>query len=152
MLVESQGRRFPTDCIRNNRPVSTPDPEAFARSWLDTWNAHDVEAVLEHFSDDVVFTSPMAIRVLSGSDGIVHGKQALRAYWTTALQRIPDLHFELIGVYAGVRTIVINYHNHTGTFVDEVLTFGEDGLVSEGHGTYSAELRQPQADHGRTSQ
>jgi hypothetical protein len=123
--------------------VSTPDPDTFTRSWLAAWNAHDIEAVLKHFSDDVVFTSPMAIRVLNDSDGILHGKNALRAYWITALQRIPDLHFELVGGYFGVSVIVINYRNQTGTLVNEVLVFGEDGLVSEGHGTYVADILLP---------
>jgi hypothetical protein len=68
----------------------------------------------------------------------VHGKDALRTYWTMALQRVPDLQFELLGVYVGVSAIVINYRNQTGASVNEVLIFGEDGLVSEGHGTYVA--------------
>lgn len=94
--------------------MSTPDPDEFTRSWLDAWNAHDIEAVLKHFSDDVVFTSPMAIHVLNDSDGFVHGKDALRTYWMMALQCIPDLHFELVDEYVGVSAIVINYRNQTG--------------------------------------
>lgn len=121
--------------------MSTPDPNAFTRSWIDAWNAHDIEAVLEHFSDDVVFTSP--IRVLNDSHGIVYGKDALRTYWMMALQRVRDLQFELVGVYVGMSVIVINYRNQTGALLNEVLIFGEDGLVSEGHGTYVADILQP---------
>ena len=29
---------------------------AFAEQWAKDWNNHDVEAVLAHFADDVVFT------------------------------------------------------------------------------------------------
>ena len=50
----------------------------FARRWLEAWNAHDVEAVLAHFAEDVTFTSPVAARILERSDGIVRGKVALR--------------------------------------------------------------------------
>ncbi|BAX90196.1 nuclear transport factor 2 family protein [Mycobacterium shigaense] len=120
--------------------MSIPDPEAFTRSWLDAWNAHDVERVLQHFADDVVFTSPVAVRVLNDSNGVVRGKDALRAYWLAALQRIPDLHFELIGVYVGVQAIIINYRNQTGAMVNEVLIFDETGLIREGHGTYVEEI------------
>ncbi|HEY5199544.1 MAG TPA: nuclear transport factor 2 family protein [Acidothermaceae bacterium] len=45
--------------------------------------------MLTHFTDDVVFRSPVASRILGG-DGIVRGKVALRAYWQRGLQMIPD--------------------------------------------------------------
>ncbi len=116
--------------------MSTPDPEAFAEQWVHAWNAHDVEAVLDHFSDGVEFTSPVAARVLPETGGVVRGKDALRHYWTTALTSLPDLHFDVIGVYRGESTLVINYRNQRGQLVNEVLTFDGDGLVCEGHGTY----------------
>ena len=50
--------------------MPTPDPEKFADQWVRAWNAHDVEAVLAHFHDDVVFTSPVAAQVLSGFGGM----------------------------------------------------------------------------------
>jgi hypothetical protein len=116
--------------------VPTPNPKTFAEAWVRAWNAHDVEAVLDHFSDDVVFTSPVAARLLPETGGVVHGKAALRNYWATALARQPDLHFAVIGVYQGESTLVINYRNHRGQLVNEVLSFDGDGLVREGHGTY----------------
>lgn len=48
---------------------------------------------------------------------------------------MPDLHFDLLGVYVGVDTIVINYRNQKGGLVNEVLTF-DGSQVSQGHGTY----------------
>ena len=112
-----------------------PDLEAFTQSWLDAWNGHDLDAVLAHFSEDVVFRSPVAIQILDYSDGVIRGKTELRRYWTEGLRRIPDLHFELVGVYTGVDTLIINYRNQRGGLVNEILTF-VDGLVREGHGTY----------------
>ena len=58
--------------------------EAFVDQWVKGWNAHDVEAILTHFTDDVVFTSPVAIQLLGG-DGVIRGKEALRHYWTEGL-------------------------------------------------------------------
>ena len=115
--------------------MPTPDPQTFADDWVRAWNAHDVEAVLAHFHDDVDFTSPVAARVLPDSEGVVRGKDALRHYWTTALTMLPDLHFDVIGVYQGESTLVINYRNHRGELVNEVLTF-DGALVRVGHGTY----------------
>jgi hypothetical protein len=53
----------------------------------------------------------------------------------TALKALPELHFDIIGVYRGESTLVINYRNHRGELVNEVLTFDGDGLVRDGHGT-----------------
>ncbi|BBX34988.1 hypothetical protein MMAG44476_32627 [Mycolicibacterium mageritense DSM 44476 = CIP 104973] len=115
--------------------MATPDPQGFADEWVRAWNAHDVEAVLAHFHDDVVFSSPVAARVLPDSDGVVQGKAALRDYWTTALAGMPDLRFEIVDVYRGQSTLVINYRNQRGGLVNEVLIF-DGNLVREGHGTY----------------
>lgn len=116
--------------------MPTPDPKSYADQWVRAWNAHDIEAVLDHFHDDVVFTSPVAARVVPGSGGVVRSKAALRDYWTAALSQQPDLQFEVIGVYSGASTLVINYRNHRGQLVNEVLTFDDGGLVRVGHATY----------------
>ena len=107
----------------------------FVDDWLRHWNAHDLDALLGHFADDVTFTSPVASRVLPGCDGVLRGKDALREYWTEGLRLIPGLHFEVVAAYVGVNTIVINYRNQNGGLVNEVLTFDGEVVVS-GHGTY----------------
>jgi hypothetical protein len=111
------------------------EAQKFADRWVEDWNSHDIERILEHFTDDVVFTSPVAQSLLGG-DGVVRGKAALRDYWSFALTKVPDLRFEVLGVYAGVHTLVINYRNQMGGLVCEVLTLDEHGAVTEGHGTY----------------
>ena len=109
--------------------------DLFAAEWLAAWNDHDLEAILSHFADEVVFSSPLAQRIVEGSDGVIRGKEALRAYWREGLRRSPELHFEIEDLYLGISTIVIHYRNHSGGLVNEVLTF--DGpLVIEGHATY----------------
>ncbi|MGH3265574.1 MAG: nuclear transport factor 2 family protein [Trebonia sp.] len=106
----------------------------FAERWVKAWNDHDVEAVLAHFADDAVFTSPLATRIFPDSGGVVRGKDALRQYWTAGITGSPALHFELLGVYAGVETLVIRFRNERGADRCEVLTF-EGGLLRTGHGT-----------------
>ncbi|WP_372346159.1 nuclear transport factor 2 family protein [Streptomyces sp. KL116D] len=114
---------------------------AFVDSWVTAWNAHDLEALLAHFADDVTFRSPVAAQLLGG-DGVIRGKDGLRAYWTEGLRRIPDLRFEVVGHYVGVDCVVINYRNQKGGLVNEVLNF--DGpLVVDGCGTYLGEDANP---------
>jgi hypothetical protein len=108
---------------------------AFSERWMHSWNAHDVEAVLRDFHDDVLFSSPVAAKLLPETDGVIRGKHALRRYWTIAVERIPDLRFVVEGVYQGIDTIVIGYRNQNNDAVNEVLKFRND-LVIEGHGTY----------------
>jgi hypothetical protein len=109
---------------------------AFVESWVAAWNAHDLDALLTHFADDVTFRSPMAAQLLGG-DGVIRGKDALRAYWAEGLRRIPDLRFEVVGCYVGVDCLVINYRNQKGGLVDEVLTF-EGPLITAGTAPISA--------------
>jgi len=108
---------------------------AFADRWIALWNSRDLDGVLELFADHAVFSSPTAERLIDGSDGVVRGKAALRAYWAYALSRNPDLHFDLLGVYAGIDTAVINFRHQTGLHANEVLIF--DGrLIVEGRSTH----------------
>jgi len=103
--------------------------------WLRDWNSHDLEALLSHYAEDVVFTSPVAAQLLHGSDGNIHGKAELRDYWAQGLRRIPDLHFEVVAYFVGLNTLVINYRNQRGGLVAEFLAFEGSEIVA-GHGNY----------------
>jgi len=104
----------------------------FATRWAEAWNRRDIDAVLEDFHPDVVFTSPTALQVVGSPDVI--GKEALRAYWTTALDRISSLRFVVDRVLwdPARRELAIIYTstiNGTTKRVSENLLFGEDGKV-----------------------
>jgi len=119
------------------------DPDAFARDWVATWNARDVERVLAHYRDDARFVSPTATRV-TGSP-IVEGKAALRAYWTKALTLIGALTFSLDHAVWDERRreLVIVYNRDIAGKRDracEIFRFDEDGLVSGGEALYGVEL------------
>lgn len=113
------------------------DAIAFSRAWEAAWNSRDVEAVLKHFHEDAVFTSPVARQIGFAADGMVRGKDELRRYWTAALAQNPDLRFDVTATYRGVDTVVIAFKNQNGTNRVEVLVF-RHGLVIEGHGTFAA--------------
>jgi hypothetical protein len=119
----------------------------FAKRWLAAWNSHDLEAILAHFAENVLFTSPVAAALIDGSGGVIQGKQALRAYWSEGLRLVPDLHFEVLDVYVGVSTVVINYRNQGGGLVNEVLIFDGANIV-QGHGTYQGGETNPAGVQG----
>lgn len=118
------------------------DAPSFAAEWCAAWNAHDLDAVLAHFHDDVVFASPVAAKLLPETGGRIAGKAALRAYWEEGLRRIPDLHFTVERVFAGLDAIVIQYRNQRDVSVSEVLIFDGD-RVRSGHGTYPVGIDNP---------
>jgi hypothetical protein len=102
---------------------------SFAQDWVEAWNAHDLDRVLAHYTDDVQMSSPFIVAFIGDPSGTLNGKPAVRAYWQTALTRIPDLHFELLGVFTCVNSLVIHYKAVLGTLATEVLFLGDDGRV-----------------------
>ncbi|WP_405912028.1 nuclear transport factor 2 family protein [Streptomyces sp. NBC_00963] len=113
--------------------------QKFAAEWREDWNSHDLERILAHYHEDVTFSSPMIEHFNGDASGTVRGKDELRAYWRTGLARIPDLHFDVMDVRAGVDSLVIDYRNQIGGRVYEVLAF-RDGLVIAGFGAYGTVL------------
>ena len=112
--------------------MTREDREAFAKEWAEAWNRRAVEAVLERFHEDVVFTSPTALAVVGSP--VVRGKAALREYWAAALARVGSLLFTVDHVLwdSARRELAIIYTSDIdgrSKRVSENLTFDEDGRV-----------------------
>jgi len=117
------------------------DQQTFANQWISDWNGRDVEAVLAHFSENVVFTSPRAKAIMGSLR--VEGKSRLREYWTKAIGRIQSIHFTLDYVVSdGDRVVIVYISEINGVKIRsiELLTFGADGLVREGEAMHGVEL------------
>jgi len=65
------------------------------------------------------------------------GKKNVKPYWEKALERVPDLRFELIDVFIGVNSLVIYYKAVLGKRAAEILFFGEDGKVNRSIAHYN---------------
>lgn len=100
----------------------------FATDWIDTWNRHDLDAILAHYADDFEMRSPYIVQIAGEPSGVLRGKAAVGAYWAEALVRVPDLHFTLIGVFVGVDSLVIHYQGVRGPAA-EMFEFGPDAKV-----------------------
>ena len=103
--------------------------DQFAHEWIAAWNAHDVDRVLTHYTDDFEMSSPVIIQVAGEASGKLKGKQAVGDYWRKALQLLPDLRFELIVVLTGVDSITIHYKGARGRLAAEVFHFDAQGKV-----------------------
>lgn len=84
---------------------------------------------MEHYSADIVFRSRKAVALVG--QGTLVGHMALRAYWGEALNRQPDLRFEVTEVFSGHEILVLTYRNHKGILAAETLRFDAQGKVVE---------------------
>src|SRR6516162_2320324 len=105
------------------------DGIAFARQWAAAWNSHDLDAIMSHYSADVVLMSPVAAKILDDPSGTVRGDTALRNYFRRGLEVYPNLHFELPDVMCGLSSVVVSYTNQIGTKTAECMEFGRDGKI-----------------------
>ncbi|MDR6763520.1 ketosteroid isomerase-like protein [Flavobacterium sp. 2755] len=105
--------------------------DKFAKTWIESWNSHDLEDIMKHYSEDIEITTPM-IKLAAGIEsGSLQGKEQVRAYWEKALHKIPDLHFELIEVTSGVDSVALYYKSVMNKMAIEVMFFNENGLVNK---------------------
>lgn len=111
--------------------------EDFAAEWVAAWNSHDLDAVLSHYADNIVFHSPRIAAVMGAKLDFVAGKSALADYWGKALAAAKDLRFELDRVYIGSDSLTIAYRNHRGQNAAETFVFNAEGLVAESIATYT---------------
>ncbi len=102
---------------------------SFAAEWYAAWNAGDLDAVLSHYADDVVFESPVVVAVTGDPNGRLHGRDALRDYFSRALERYPDLRFEPIATMAGVRSVVLHYVSIERRLSAEMMVLDDEDRV-----------------------
>ena len=105
---------------------------ALGRTWVEAWNARDLERVLALYDDATVMTSDRIPAMGFDASGTVHGKDALRAYWGKALGLLPGLHFTLIDVFVSPDSVVVFYANERGKKICEYLRVNEAGLIVQG--------------------
>lgn len=115
----------------------------FARNWVAAWNRRDVECVLQHFTDDAVFISPVAARYAGSAE--IKGKSELSKYWHAALRQLSTLEFALD--YASwdaerreLNVVYLSDLNGVRRRSCEIMTFNADGCQVRGEAMYGAEM------------
>jgi ketosteroid isomerase-like protein len=113
------------------------DLQKFAAEWIHSWNSHDLDQILSHYSSDIQVTTPMIKLATGGQMDSLDGKQAVRAYCKLALEKIPDLNFELIDLTAGVDLIALYYKSVMGKMAIEVMFFNQEGKINRMYAFYT---------------
>jgi len=107
------------------------DGQKFAKEWIHSWNTHNLEGILSHYSDDIEITTPMIKLALGVDNGSLKGKELVADYWQKALNKLPDLHFELYDVTVGVNSVALYYKSVMNKKAIEVMFFDEYGKVNK---------------------
>lgn len=111
--------------------------QAFAKDWIDAWNAHDLDRIVSHYADDCTFVTPFAVKLLGEPTGTVRGKAALRDYFAKGLARYPDLAFEMHRVFVGVAGLTICYRSVNDLLAAETFELDGHGHVVRAMATYT---------------
>lgn len=117
--------------------ITQEQATVLAAEWIAAWNSHDLDRVLDHYTDDFEMTSPFIAGVMDESSGMLKGKTNVGAYWQKALERYPDLHFKLEDVLWGVSSVTIVYRSVDGRSAAEWLQLDAGGKVCRAMAHYS---------------
>lgn len=112
---------------------------AFARDWIDAWNAHDLERILWLYTAEFEMRSPVIAQTMNEPSGTLRGHGAIGPYWSRALAEHPDLRFELVDVLVGADSATVLYRGHRGLSA-EVFWFNAEGKAYRAAAHYSAHV------------
>ncbi len=106
----------------------------FAQKHTETWNSHDLDAIVALYSESIELVSPLAMAIRG--DACVRGKKALREYFAEGLKKFPDLRFELVNTYRCDSSVTIVYRAPRGGLVAEVIFLGADHKIEKVYAHY----------------
>ncbi|SEW23050.1 nuclear transport factor 2 family protein [Chitinophaga arvensicola] len=100
-------------------------------AWLQAWNSHNIDDIMLHYDDNILFYSPVIRQLTNDPEGCIRGKEALKAYFLKGLAAYPDLHFELYHILEGINSLVLYYKSINNKLSAEMMVINEKGLVTE---------------------
>lgn len=83
-----------------------------ANAWVNAFNAHNVGALVNLYSDDCLHTSPKLRAQAHSMDGYIRGKEALTSWWEGAMRSLPSLRYKLTTLTADDDRVFIEYTRH----------------------------------------
>jgi predicted SnoaL-like aldol condensation-catalyzing enzyme len=83
--------------------------EQIALQWFAAFNEHNLEKLLALYDDNAKHYSPKLKIRQPETEGWIVGKDALRAWWADAFERLPTLHYELNKLTANNERVFMEY-------------------------------------------
>ncbi|CAF1126022.1 unnamed protein product [Adineta steineri] len=101
----------------------------FTNEWINSWNCHDIDKIMIHCDDSIDFTSPLIIQFNNDPNGRISNKNDLKDYFSRALNKFQDLHFELLNTFLSVNSLVIHYKSVNNMIAAEYFEFNDHGKI-----------------------
>lgn len=96
---------------------------AIAELWFKAFNEHDLEALLALYHSEARHYSPKLKIRIPATNGLVIGKDALRAWWKDCFERIPSLRYVPQQFIVDKSALFMEYTRHVEG--EEMLLVGE---------------------------
>jgi limonene-1,2-epoxide hydrolase len=89
-------------------------PLTIAKLWLNAFNEHNLEALLDLYADDAQHFSPKLKFRQPETNGLIIGKDAMRTWWQDAFDRLPDLVYREEQLTANNNRVFMEYTRIVG--------------------------------------
>mgnify|MGYP003552169072 FL=1 len=89
-------------------------PLTIAKLWLNAFNEHNLEVLLDLYADDAQHFSPKLKIRQPEANGLIIGKDAMRAWWQDAFERLPDLVYREEQLTANNNRVFMEYTRIVG--------------------------------------
>ena len=112
------------------------DAEAlqFTRRHIETWNSHDLDAIVALYAETIELVSPVAAALRGSAE--VRGLKDLREYFAQGLTKYPDLRFDLVHTFLCESSVTIVYYGPVGKLAAEVMLLGKDRKIERVYAHY----------------
>ncbi|GAB2564363.1 nuclear transport factor 2 family protein [Dyella jejuensis] len=119
--------------------LSIADARRLAEDWIAAWNARDLERILSHYAEDVVFFSPSVVTRYGEPTGMLRGKHALREHFRRGLETFgANVQFTIMDVLSGVNGYTVYYSRESGAAVVDTVVVDMLGKGVQVHAHYRA--------------
>lgn len=119
--------------VQHPQPMTHPNAH-IAHRWFEAFNAHDLEKLLSLYDDHAQHFSPKLKIRQPETNGLVTGKDALRAWWQDAFERLPSLHYKVTSLTANDDRVFMEYIRQVGSepdmLVAEVLEVKNGSIIA----------------------
>jgi ketosteroid isomerase-like protein len=106
--------------------------QSVAHEWFAAFNAHNLEQLLSLYDDNARHFSPKLKFRHPETNGLIKGKDALRAWWQDAFNRLPTLNYEVVRLTPYENRVFMEYIRHVqgeeDLYVGEMLEI-ENGKI-----------------------
>lgn len=117
------------------------DALAHATDWIEAWNTHDLDRILSHYSQDVVFEAETVKMRWNKPDGKLHGIAELRKHFALGLELVPTLTFQLEQVFLAPAGYAVLYRRENGNRVIDAVTLDNEDRAMKVTAYYASPQR-----------